>query len=97
MSAATAIAPLPSPTGSCLPLGPSQAVERPARPIPEAIARVPTAELKAKEWALIQLLRHGPVCLCLKIGVSKSAMPITTWVAITSIASREHRQSRRTL
>jgi hypothetical protein len=96
MSAATAIAPPPSPTGSCLPLGPSQAVKRPARPIPEAIAGVPTAKLKATEWALIQLLRHGPVCLNLKIEVSESARPITTWEAITTIASREHRQSLRT-
>ena len=95
MSAATAIARSRRPAAQCLPQKSSRAVKRPARPIPEAIGRVLTAELKAMEWALIQFLRHSPVCLYLKTEVSESAASITTWVAITPIASREHRRSTR--
>ncbi len=97
MSAATAIALPPSPATSSPPPCPSRAIKLAPRPIPEAIARVLTAELKAQERAFIQLLRHGPVCLCLKTTVSENGTPITSRVTITPIASREHRQSRRAL
>lgn len=40
MSAATAIAPLPSPAASFQPPGPSRAIKLAPRPIPEAMARV---------------------------------------------------------
>ena len=97
MSAATAIARSRRPAASCPPFEPTRAIKLALRPIPEAIARVLTAELKAMEWALIQFLRHSPVCLYLKTEVSESAASITTWVAITPIASREHRRSTRML
>ena len=40
MSAATAVAPLPSPTAPCPPLRPSRVVKRPFRRTPQATARV---------------------------------------------------------
>ena len=91
MSAATAIAPLPSPTAPCPPLRPSRVVKRPSRRTPQGKARLLALEFEAKGWTFEQVLRKGTVCLYRKTKVSESGKMITSWEVVFPIVRRAQR------
>ena len=91
MSAASAIAPLPSPTAPCPPLRPSRVVKRPSRRTPQGKARLLALEFEAKGWTFEQVLRKGTVCLYRKTKGSEGGKMITSWEVVFPIVRRAQR------